>query len=262
MARQVSNQNITDMRAIVGSGPSEMDLIRALHLGRNDVAAAINILFDTPKSSYLKPAPRTTASPKAGGGSSSQVRPREERQSPALTHTNVPSPNQTTKPRSPAKRPSSIPTPPRVYPAPNRMSPANYQTKREPESDCRSTESTDQSPAKNSLGGGDDMPEVVSRFVPPAPTYRRVEMVPQVNRPLETVSQGAQVNAGPGATHELPTPLSALKPYHQSKVHSIASLLHSAFQAGSTWILEVPLCVFYEDILSSLLSYRKQNFEF
>lgn len=260
MARQVSNQNITDMRAVVGSGPSEMDLIRALHLARNDVAAAINILFDTPKSSYLKPAPRATASPKAGGGSSSQVRPREERQSPALPHTKLPSPNQTTKSRSPPKRPSSIPTPPRVYPAPNRMSPANYETKHELESDCRSTESTGQSPAKNSLGGGDDMPEVVSRFVPPAPTYRRVEMVPQARRPLETVPQGTQVNAVPGATHQSPTALSALKPYHQTKVHSIASVLYSAcFKQDRYGFWKCHYVFLYKDILSSLLSYNKQN---
>ncbi|MCO5596480.1 hypothetical protein L7F22_050543 [Adiantum nelumboides] len=35
------------MRGVLGSGPSEMDLVRALHLSNNDVTLAFNILFDT-----------------------------------------------------------------------------------------------------------------------------------------------------------------------------------------------------------------------
>jgi hypothetical protein len=104
------------------------------------------------------------------------------------------------------------------------------------------------------------MPEVVSRFVPPAPTYRRVEMVPQARRPLETVPQGTQVNAVPGATHQSPTALSALKPYHQTKVHSIASVLYSAcFKQDRYGFWKCHYVFLYKDILSSLLSYNKQN---
>lgn len=36
------------VRAVLGAGPSDMDIIRALHLAKNDVTAAINIIFDSP----------------------------------------------------------------------------------------------------------------------------------------------------------------------------------------------------------------------
>lgn len=45
---KASDKNLQAMRAVLGSGPSDMDLIRCLHLARNDVSLAINILFDTP----------------------------------------------------------------------------------------------------------------------------------------------------------------------------------------------------------------------
>ncbi|MCO5591366.1 hypothetical protein L7F22_045349 [Adiantum nelumboides] len=45
---KVSEENMQAMRAILGSGVPDMDLIRCLHLARNDVSVAINILFDTP----------------------------------------------------------------------------------------------------------------------------------------------------------------------------------------------------------------------
>lgn len=49
MAPKVDNdKGLRAMRAVLGSGPSDMDLIRCLHLARNDVARAINILLDTP----------------------------------------------------------------------------------------------------------------------------------------------------------------------------------------------------------------------
>ncbi|KAI5059598.1 hypothetical protein GOP47_0025917 [Adiantum capillus-veneris] len=45
---KVSEENIQAMRAILGSDVPDMDLIRCLHLARNDVSLAISILFDTP----------------------------------------------------------------------------------------------------------------------------------------------------------------------------------------------------------------------
>ena len=35
------------MRCVLGAGPSEMDLIQALHLAKNDINLAFNVLFDT-----------------------------------------------------------------------------------------------------------------------------------------------------------------------------------------------------------------------
>ncbi|KAG0595364.1 hypothetical protein M758_UG160800 [Ceratodon purpureus] len=99
MAKQVSKRSIDEMRAIVGVDPSEMDLIRALHLAGNDVAAAVNIYFDTPKSSYLskpKPSRRPAAPPPPpparAGGSSPQVRPTSSpsRPTPPPSHANIP----------------------------------------------------------------------------------------------------------------------------------------------------------------------------
>ena len=49
MAPKVDNdKGLKAMRVVLGSGPSDMDLIRCLHLARNDISRAINILFDTP----------------------------------------------------------------------------------------------------------------------------------------------------------------------------------------------------------------------
>lgn len=47
MAPKVGDKNVELMRGVLGSGPSEMDLVRALHLAKNDVTLAFNILFDT-----------------------------------------------------------------------------------------------------------------------------------------------------------------------------------------------------------------------
>ncbi|XP_012464915.1 DNA repair protein RAD5A isoform X2 [Gossypium raimondii] len=41
---------ISTVRLIVGSDYSEMDIIRALHLAKHDATAAINIIFDSPRS--------------------------------------------------------------------------------------------------------------------------------------------------------------------------------------------------------------------
>eukprot|EP00898_Chlorokybus_atmophyticus_P001067 jgi/Chlat1/1961/Chrsp158S02270 len=36
------------MRAIVGEGPSDMDLVRFLHMAKNDIQAAVNLFYDAP----------------------------------------------------------------------------------------------------------------------------------------------------------------------------------------------------------------------
>lgn len=44
-----ANETILEtMRAVLGSEASDMEIIRALHLAKNDITAAINIIFDTP----------------------------------------------------------------------------------------------------------------------------------------------------------------------------------------------------------------------
>ncbi|OMO58307.1 SNF2-related protein [Corchorus capsularis] len=45
---KVTEELISTVRSIVGSEHSEMDIIRALHLAKNDINAAINIIFDSP----------------------------------------------------------------------------------------------------------------------------------------------------------------------------------------------------------------------
>ncbi|KAG4113520.1 hypothetical protein ERO13_D13G228100v2 [Gossypium hirsutum] len=47
---KVSEDLISTVRLIVGSDYSEMDIIRALHLAKHDATAAINIIFDSPRS--------------------------------------------------------------------------------------------------------------------------------------------------------------------------------------------------------------------
>ena len=47
MSYKVSDEDVELMRCVLGSGPSEMDLIRALHLAKNDVNLAFKVLFDT-----------------------------------------------------------------------------------------------------------------------------------------------------------------------------------------------------------------------
>lgn len=43
----VTDDKIKEVRAIMGSALSDMDIIRALYQSKNDVASAVNILFDT-----------------------------------------------------------------------------------------------------------------------------------------------------------------------------------------------------------------------
>lgn len=48
MGNKVTDELLSTVRSIVGSEYSDMDIIRALHLAKNDATAAINIIFDTP----------------------------------------------------------------------------------------------------------------------------------------------------------------------------------------------------------------------
>lgn len=50
---KVTDELVSTVRSIVGSEYSDMDVIRALHMAKNDPTAAINIIFDTP--SFKKP---------------------------------------------------------------------------------------------------------------------------------------------------------------------------------------------------------------
>ncbi|KAG8371209.1 hypothetical protein BUALT_Bualt13G0063500 [Buddleja alternifolia] len=54
MGNKVTEELISTVRSIVGSEFSDMDIIRALHMANNDPTAAINIIFDTPRS-FKKP---------------------------------------------------------------------------------------------------------------------------------------------------------------------------------------------------------------
>ncbi|XVF19793.1 hypothetical protein REPUB_Repub11eG0141500 [Reevesia pubescens] len=59
---KVTEELVSTVRSIVGSDHSEMDIIRALHLAKNDATAAINIIFDSPpnfKHREKQPEPET-----------------------------------------------------------------------------------------------------------------------------------------------------------------------------------------------------------
>ncbi|KAG9144008.1 hypothetical protein Leryth_013897, partial [Lithospermum erythrorhizon] len=45
---KVNDELISTVRSVVGVDYSEMDIIRALHMAKNDPTAAINIIFDAP----------------------------------------------------------------------------------------------------------------------------------------------------------------------------------------------------------------------
>lgn len=49
MGNKVPEELVMMVRSIVGQDYSDMDIIRALHMAKNDATAAINIIFDTPK---------------------------------------------------------------------------------------------------------------------------------------------------------------------------------------------------------------------
>ncbi|KAF8403208.1 hypothetical protein HHK36_011307 [Tetracentron sinense] len=48
MGNKVTDELIITVRSVIGGDFSDMDIIRALHMGNNDVTAAINIIFDSP----------------------------------------------------------------------------------------------------------------------------------------------------------------------------------------------------------------------
>lgn len=45
---KVSEELVMTVRSVVGQDISDMDIIRSLHMAKNDVTAAINIIFDIP----------------------------------------------------------------------------------------------------------------------------------------------------------------------------------------------------------------------
>lgn len=56
----MTDELVLSVRSVLGEEFSDMDIIRALHMANNDVTAAINIIFDTPRNSSRPPAtPRT-----------------------------------------------------------------------------------------------------------------------------------------------------------------------------------------------------------
>ncbi|KAH7424297.1 hypothetical protein KP509_11G001600 [Ceratopteris richardii] len=71
---KVSKENMQAMRAVLGSDVPDMDLIRCLHLARNDVSLAINIMLDTPGF-------RSIASKKDYAATASSRKPMHEHQS-------------------------------------------------------------------------------------------------------------------------------------------------------------------------------------
>ncbi|GER57094.1 DNA repair helicase rad5 [Striga asiatica] len=54
MGSKATEEIISTVRSIIGDEFSDMDIIRALHMAKNDPTAAINIIFDTPRS-FRKP---------------------------------------------------------------------------------------------------------------------------------------------------------------------------------------------------------------
>ncbi|KAK7272201.1 hypothetical protein RJT34_28660 [Clitoria ternatea] len=54
MGSKVSDHHLSTIRSIVGSEFTDMDIIRALHMAKNDVTGAINIIFDTHSSQPFK----------------------------------------------------------------------------------------------------------------------------------------------------------------------------------------------------------------
>lgn len=54
MGNKATEEVISTVRSVVGPEVSDMDIIRALHMAKNDPTAAINIIFDTPRS-FKKP---------------------------------------------------------------------------------------------------------------------------------------------------------------------------------------------------------------
>lgn len=67
----MKEEQLSTVRSIVGMDFTDMDIIRALHLAKNDVTAAINIMFDTPNfSSKDVPVPQMPRNPSVSSHSS------------------------------------------------------------------------------------------------------------------------------------------------------------------------------------------------
>ncbi|XP_009796533.1 DNA repair protein RAD5A isoform X2 [Nicotiana tabacum] len=54
MGNKIAEELVSTVRSIVGDEYTEMDIIRALHMAKNDPTAAINIIFDTPSFKKLE----------------------------------------------------------------------------------------------------------------------------------------------------------------------------------------------------------------
>jgi len=66
MGSKVSDHHLSTVRSIVGSEFTDMDIIRALHMAKNDVNAAINIILDThtaPRLNLTRPNNHRSVSP-------------------------------------------------------------------------------------------------------------------------------------------------------------------------------------------------------
>ncbi|KAF3657066.1 hypothetical protein FXO37_15126, partial [Capsicum annuum] len=68
-AKKITDELVSMVRTIVGDEYREMDIIRSLHMAKNDPTAAINIIFDTP--SFKKIEIRNTRLNSDGGNASS-----------------------------------------------------------------------------------------------------------------------------------------------------------------------------------------------
>ena len=200
MAKQVSKQSISEMRAIVGLDPSEMDLIRALHLAGNDVAAAVNIYFDTPKSSSLKPKPPRRPAlpppPARAGGFSPQVRSTSSPSRPSR-----PSPSLSNAPKTSAGRPSNsastmhVPTVTcgpnsaslKTHSTPDRPPPVNNRT----QTDSEDTHSLlKYTPGNADTNGCGNLEVVSTSSFSPCSSEARVEAPQQSTPAVESIPHG------------------------------------------------------------------------
>ncbi|KAJ8640061.1 hypothetical protein MRB53_016755 [Persea americana] len=79
MGKKVTDELVLSVRSVLGEEFSEMDIIRALHMANNDVTAAINIIFDTPRNSS-----RPTATPRSKSAIDASSTPSPPRRSPVV----------------------------------------------------------------------------------------------------------------------------------------------------------------------------------
>ncbi|KAJ3675073.1 hypothetical protein LUZ60_004115 [Juncus effusus] len=88
MGKKAREERVELVRAVVGEEYSEMDIIRALHMANDDPAAAINIIFDTPRL-HLRPSPSPSPSPTPpSNNNNNNNHPRPASPSPAPTPSN------------------------------------------------------------------------------------------------------------------------------------------------------------------------------